>query len=170
MSLIERPLLRGANAQTPNRAIIHAMAEYISYKKKLRHAVEFLEMIEYEYKGEPRRGLSAHILIAPNGDIIKCRENNQGALHASGHNVDTVGAEWLVKGEHDYESFLKTIQYPYLSEAQFIKGCEYIREDWIEKEGILHYQRHSDVSPERKFDPGEGFRWHDFLTNIGVAI
>ena len=170
MSLIEHPLSRGVASQTPNRGIVHAMAEYISYKKKLRHAVEFLEMIEYEYKGETRRGLSAHILIAPNGDIIKCRENNQGALHAAGHNVDTVGAEWLVKGEHDYESFLKTIQYPYLSETQFLKGCEYIREDWVKKEGILHYQRHSEISPERKFDPGPGFPMKKFLKEIGVMI
>lgn len=169
MSLIEHPLTRGAASQKPNRAIVHAMAEYISYKNKLRHAVEFLEMIEYEYKGRLKRGLSAHILIAPNGDIIKCRENDQGALHAAGHNVNTLGAEWLVKGEHDYESFLKAIQYPYLSEVQFMKGCEYIRKDWIMGEGVLYYKRHSDVDPERKFDPGEGFPMEKFLKEMGVT-
>lgn len=170
MSLIERPSIKGATSQKPDRGIVHAMAEYIHYKGKMRHAVEFLEMIEYEYKGEPRTGLSAHILIDPGGNIVKCRENNQGALHASGHNVDTLGVEWLVAGEHDYESFVKTIQDPYLSEVQFYKGCRYIRKEWVEKEGVLHYERHSDVSPERKIDPGAGFPWDEFLINIGVKI
>ncbi len=166
--VINKPSSRGASSQIPNRAIIHAMAEFIHYKGKFRHAVEFLEMIEYQYKGEPRKGLSAHKLYAPNGDIFKCRENNQGALHAAGHNVNTVGAEYLVAGEHDYTSFLKTIQYPYLSETQFLKSCEDIREDWVGKEGIMLFLRHSDVSPERKIDPGEGFPWDEFLKTIKI--
>lgn len=158
MSLLEYPLTKGASRQTPNQVIVHAMAEYIFYEDKWRHASEFLEMI----------GLSAHILIAPNGDTFKCRENNQGAYHAKGFNKDTVGVEWLVAGEHDYTSFVNTIQYPYLSEVQFLKGCGYIKKDWVEGEEITKFRRHSDVSPEGKVDPGEGFPFEQFLKNIGV--
>lgn len=168
MNITNYPLSRGANQQTPNRAIIHAMAEYVFYKGKFRHATEFLEMVEYEYKGEPRRGLSAHILIEPNGDIIKCREANQGALHAAGHNVDTLGAEWLVKGEHYYEGFLEAIQHPYLADLQFNNGCAYIGEQWVKGSGVLNYEEHSKVDPDRKVDPGDGFPWTEFLKKIGV--
>lgn len=156
--VIEYPLSRGALIQSPNRGIIHAMAEYLFWEGKWRHASEFLEMI----------GLSAHILIAPNGDIFKCRDNTQGAYHAKGHNVDTLGAEWLVEGEHDYESFAEKIKGPYLADKQFSGGCEYIRKEWAESLGILHFQRHSDVDPRRKIDPGDGFHWNEFLGEIGV--
>ena len=158
MKTINYPLSRGALMQSPRRGIIHAMAEYVFYEGKFRHATEFLEMI----------GLSAHILIAPDGDIYKCRESSQGAYHAKGHNIDTLGAEWLVKGEHDYESFLKAIQAPYLTDIQFNNGCDYIRTEWVKPLGVLHYERHSDVDPARKQDPGEGFPWNEFLIKIGV--
>ena len=158
MNIINHPLSRGALSQDPNRGIIHAMAEYIFWEGKWRHASEFLEMI----------GLSAHILIAPNGDIFKCRDWTQGAYHAKGHNDDTLGAEWLVEGEHDYESFIKAIGSPYLADKQFSGGCEYIRKEWVEELGILHYQRHSEVDRMRKYDPGNGFPWTKFLQEIGV--
>lgn len=156
--IINKPLSRGALIQNPNRGIIHAMAEYLYHEGKWRHASEFLDMI----------GLSAHILIDPKGDIFKCRDNVQGGYHAKGHNVDTVGAEWLVEGEHDYESFISAIQAPYLTDIQFSNGCEYIRKEWVEGLGILHYERHSDIDPLRKVDPGDGFPWNDFLQQIGV--
>lgn len=156
--IINHPLSRGVLSQDPRRGIIHAMAEYIFWEGKWRHASEFLEMI----------GLSAHALGLPNGDIMKCRDWTQGAYHAKGHNVDTLGYEWLVEGEHDYESFTKAIQAPYLTDKQFSSGCEYIRKEWVEGCGILEYGRHSDVSPERKVDPGNGFPWDEFLQNIGV--
>lgn len=167
--IISYPLQRGASIQSPERGIIHAMAEYVFYKGKFRHATEFLEMVEYEYKGQPRRGLSAHILIDPKGDIIECRKTSQGALHAAGHNVDTLGAEWLVPGEHDYRSFIEAIQLPYLTDIQFENGCSYIREEWVAGCNILNYAKHSTVDPERKLDPGPGFDWHKFLQEIGVV-
>ena len=155
--IINHQLSRGALSQDPNRVIIHAMAEYLFHEGKWRHASEFLEMI----------GLSAHALIAPN-DIYKCRDWTQGAYHAKGHNVDTIGIEWLVEGEHDYESFVAAIQSPYLADNQFKVGCEYIRKELIEGLGILNFTRHSDVSPERKVDPGEGFDWMGFLEEVGL--
>lgn len=158
MNIIDYPLSKGALAQSPNRVIVHAMAEYLFHEGKWRHATEFLEMI----------GLSAHILISPNGDIYKCRDNTQGAYHAKGHNEDTLGVEWLVEGEHSYESFLAAIQKPYLTDIQFNNGCEYIRKEWVKGLALLHHLKHSRVDPKRKFDPGDGFPWIEYLTEIGL--
>ena len=158
MAIIEYPLSKGAFSQNPNKVIVHAMAEYLFHEGKWRHATEFLEMI----------GLSVHVLIAPNGDIYKCRDSMQGAYHAKGHNRNTLGVEWLVEGEHDYESFVMAIQAPYLTDKQFKGGCEYIRKEWVESLGILHHTRHSIVDPKRKVDPGRGFPWVDYLKQIGL--
>lgn len=158
MSIIDYPLSRGASHQSPNKVILHAMAEYLYHEGKWRHATEFLEMI----------GLSAHALISPNGDIYKCREDTQGAYHAKGHNKDTLGCEWLVEGRHDYGSFKETIKTPYLTDVQFNNGCKYIRDRWVEGLGILHHTMHSRVDPDRKVDPGHGFPWIEYLKNVGL--
>ena len=158
MAVIKRPLSKGAKINHPRKAIIHAMAEYIYHEGKWRHAGDFLEMI----------GLSAHILITPDGDIIECRDVNRGAYHAKGNNAGTVGAEWLVKGRHDYDSFIEAIKTPYLEKEQLEKGCDYIRDKWVKDLMILNHARHSDIDPGRKVDPGKGFPWEEYLGNIGV--
>lgn len=156
--IIDKPLTKGAFAQKPRRAIIHSMAEFLHYEGKVIHATDFLEKI----------GLSAHILIAPNGDILRCRNNHQGAYHAKNNNENTVGAEWLVEGIHDYASFKETIKTDYLTPQQYTAGVDYIRQDWVINEGILNFARHSDIDPDRKVDPGDGFLWTKFLQDIGV--
>jgi len=156
--IIDYPLSKGALLQDPNQVINHAMAEYLFYEGKWRHATEFLDMI----------GLSAHILIAPSGNIYKCRGNTQGAYHAKGHNVDTLGVEWLVEGEHDYESFVTAIQEPYLTDIQLNNGCDYIRKEWVEGLGILNHTMHSRVDPKRKVDPGFGFPWFSYFSTVGL--
>lgn len=150
----------GASKQSPKRVIVHAMGEYIKTNQGSIHAVDFLESI----------GLSAHVLVCPNGDIVRCRHDNQGGYHAKGYNKDSIGIEFLVKGEHDYSSFLASIETPYLTIDQYQAGMEFVRDEWRIKAGILRYSRHSDVSPERKVDPGSGFTWIQFLKDIGVII
>ena len=71
MTIVNYPHSKGASFQKPSKVVIHAMAEYLYHEGKWRHASEFLEMI----------GLSVHGLGCPNGDIIKCREIQQGAYH-----------------------------------------------------------------------------------------
>lgn len=158
MTIINRPLSNGAKVNHPRKAIIHAMAEYIYHEGRWRHAGDFLEMI----------GLSAHILITPGNDIIKCRDFTQGAYHAKGNNSGTLSAEFLVEGRHDYGSFIETIKTSYLAGGQLDAGCNSIRDEWVKGLGILHFARHSDIDPGRKVDPGEGFPWIEFLQNIGV--
>ena len=168
--MIYREILlpRGARHQDPKRIIVHAMGEYIFYDGIYMHAVDLLRNIRYKVKGETKKGLSAHILVCPDGDIIRCRQDDQGAYHAAGHNDNSLGIEFLVKGSHDARSFRKAIKEEYLTPEQYKAGMEFVRDEWRIKKGILRLERHSDVSPERKQDPGEGFPWDQFLREVGV--
>lgn len=145
----------GAPSQTPKTVIIHAMGEYIAGDGWDNHAVQYLKRI----------GLSAHSLIAPDGINYRCRKDEQGAYHAKGHNTDSLGMEILVKGNHDYTSFLSAIQTDYITEKQYNESVSQAKE-WLEIWDIENFVRHSDISPERKVDPGDGFPWSDFLNSV----
>lgn len=147
----------GNSANTPKLIVIHAMGEYIKDSQP-RHAIKFLD----------HYGLSAHSLIAPDGTNYRCREDNQRAWHARGFNPNSLGIEFLVPGVHDYGSFIETIKTPYLTDNQYRAGVEQVRE-WIDLHGITEIARHSDKSPGRKVDPGDGFPWEEFLSDIGMA-
>lgn len=148
----------GASIQIPNRIIIHSMGEYIGKPGWETHAVQYLYSI----------GLSAHAIIGPDGIPYRCRTDTQGAYHAKGHNTNTLGLEFLVPGVHTYSSFLQTINTPYITAKQYEVGVEQVK-SWIEKWGITEVVRHSDISPERKVDPGDGFPWLMFLKDIGLT-
>lgn len=146
----------GRKKQTPKRVVVHSMGEYIREGgNKTRAAVDFLRNI----------GLSAHALVRPSGEIIRCRSDNEGAFHAKGFNVDSLGVEFLVKGQHDYGSFLKEIKKDYVTPHQYESGVKLVKE-WIWLYNITQVDRHSDLSPERKYDPGSGFPWGQFLKDI----
>lgn len=143
--IIERPSPFGAVSQTPKRIVVHAMAERIEGMD----ASHFLESI----------GLSAHALVTPQGNIIKCREDTQGAYHAKGFNADSLGIEFLLPGEHSYESFLAGIDKPdWVAKQQLLAGARWIAE-WVARWGITQIDGHCDVDPARKRDPGRGFDW-----------
>ena len=150
------PLDKGAKSQVPNRVVIHAMSEYIFHEGKYKHAADFLRDI----------GLSAHALICPDGTIIRCREDNQGAYHARCFNKDSLGVEFLVEGKHDYVSFKKAISDYYLTLDQHFSGVELLR-DWCSKWDIKSIDRHSDLDPKRKVDPGKGFVFDIILEDVG---
>lgn len=148
----------GGAHQTPKTIIVHAMGEYVMADNgtDFDHAPEFLERMQ----------LSAHALAAPDGTIIRCRNDDEGAYHAHGFNTDSLGIEILVAGQHDYGSFVNAISKPYLTDAQYVAVVKQCRE-WIGKHGITSIVRHSDVSPGRKIDPGAGFDFVKFLKDIG---
>ena len=152
MKIYNIPLEKGSRWNSPNNIIIHAIGEFIHYDSRILHAVDFLREM----------GLSAHALICPDGSVIQCRELNQGAYHAKGHNSHSIGIEFLVPGVHTYESFIEAIAEPYLTCAQIDTGIALCR-NWGAGREI---QRHSDVDPVRKKDPGEGFPWAEFITEI----
>jgi N-acetyl-anhydromuramyl-L-alanine amidase AmpD len=155
---ITKHLVHGGSAvNKPSLIIIHAMAENIKDGDKTYSAHEFLQWY----------GLSAHALCTPDGVIIRCRDDDEIAWHARGHNTDSLGIEFLVRGEHDYASFLKAIEYPYLSPNQYSAGVEQVK-IWMDKYGITDVRRHSDVSPGRKVDPGNGFYWDKLRKDLGL--
>ena len=154
------PLLSGNKAQSPNRIVIHAMAEFIHnpFKNNVDYSAHsYLE----------KRGLSAHILVTPSGIPIRCRHDTQGAYHASGYNRHSLGIEFLVPGLHDYASFKTTISQPWLSEAQYTTCLDYI-DRWINNWNIdpSRINRHSTLSPKTKIDPGDGFNWVRFMDDV----
>lgn len=142
----------------PSRIVIHAMGENIQSDNNPEvydHATVFLN----NYK------LSAHKLIAPNGDVYVCRFDNERASHARGFNTDSLGVEFLVQGNHNYGTFINKIKTPYLTPEQYESGLMVVR-DWKQLHDIQSIDRHSDLSPGRKVDPGLGFPYQEFIRNL----
>ena len=156
MAIIQRHVAYGAPHNTPKIIVVHAMAEHVAIPEgKYIYAPDFLES----------QGLSAHALALPNGDIIRMRNDTDGAYHARGFNTNSLGIEMLVPGMHNYASFLRMIDHPYLFAQQYRAAVEQCRE-WVDLYGIAKIVRHSDISPGRKVDPGRGFPWEAFLQEV----
>ena len=144
----------GMDKQTPSRIVIHSMAQYIK-SDGIHSAVKFLK----------REGLSAHILIDPEGNVMRCRNDEEGAYHARSYNIGSLGLEFLVKGPHDYSSFKKRIKEDWTTSPQIDSGIQIVRR-WYDLHDIQRIDRHSDIDPTRKKDPGSGFPWEDFIKEI----
>ena len=156
MAIIQARLRRGNRHNDPKLIVVHSMGEFIKDPEPT-HAVQFLKSY----------GLSAHALVASDGDIYICRDPSQGAYHARNFNTNSLGIEFLVAGEHDYASFIETINNldGWVTKKQWASGIEVVR-GWMQDYNITEIVRHSDISPGRKVDPGEGFNWDDFQRRI----
>jgi len=162
--VIQRHLAHGPARQTPRRIIVHAMGHRIAVGGgDVLYAATFLDKI----------GLSAHMLVAPDGTLIRCRNDSEGAWHARGFNTDSLGIEILVDGEHNYETFVEAIDKPWPSPEQFNSAVVVVA-SWCRAFAIRprpgELDRHSDVDPERKVDPGQGFPWDRFKREVERAI
>ena len=153
MKVIKKYSGIGGGVQTPTKLIIHSMSEIINGM----HAEEFLRSV----------GLSAHFLLCPDGSFIKVRKTTEMAWHAKGHNLNSVGIEILVEGEHNYNTFLDKIKTDYATKEQMNALID-MSNGIIEYFDISHDNvlRHSDISPDRKFDPGTGFDWEYFKSKL----
>ena len=132
----------------PKKIVIHAMGEFIDTENEDYYAVDFIA----------KMGLSVHAFVTPSGVVIRSRDDREGAYHAKGYNTDTLGVEFLVKGLHTYSTFLDAIKGEYLTTPQYQAGIDLVK-GWMEKWNInkSNVVFHSTLSPDRKFDPGEGF-------------
>ena len=153
------PLPKGAKSQIPSRIVLHSMGEYIKTDAGAKFAPDFLRDI----------GLSVHALICPDGTIIRCREDHQGAYHAKNFNTNSLGVEFLVPGVHTYSSFKKAIKKPYITFAQHVAGVELLR-DWCSTYDITSIEEHRALSPKRKCDLGDGFPLEQFLKDIKGGV
>jgi len=151
MDVIKRYSGIGGGIQTPDTLVIHAMSEYINGM----YADEFLSSV----------GLSAHFLLKPNGEFIKLRKTTEVAWHAKGFNPNSIGIEVLVEGSHTYDTFLEKIKTDWVKPEQY-KALIEMSNGIIEHYDIEKVVRHSDLSPERKKDPGDGFKWQYFKDQL----
>ncbi len=158
MNVIEYPLAAGLKINFPKRIIVHSMGEYIKGADGVtRHAKEHLAFEKF----------SAHVLACNFGVLIRCRRDDQGAAHARGYNSNSLGIEALVPGVHDYESFLEAIKKDWVSAEQYesiLAQCQ----EWCGIWPIESIDRHSDIDPGRKKDPGAGFPWEQLKKDLGL--
>lgn len=148
----------GAAYNKPDTIIVHAMGEYVftGNGDEIAYAPDFLA----------DQGLSAHALVSPEGTVYRCRSDDQGAYHARGFNRNSLGIEIMIRGRYDHISLKREMESKYIQPAQYDALVEQCKE-WINLHDIKNVLRHSDVSPERKYDPGRGLDWDKFLTDIG---
>ena len=152
------PLEAGFESHTPKRIVVHAMGEYIDTEPIDYHAVDWLRKL----------GLSAHAFVTPSGVVVRSRKDEQGAYHAKGHNSGSLGVEFLVPGLHTYATFVAAIKKKYLTKPQYEAGVEAVKR-WKDRYELTTIVRHSDLSPDRKVDPGKGFPWERFLSDTGFT-
>ena len=156
MKTLAHHLPHGGGHQYPNRVVVHSMAEFpLDEHGTMYYAPDLLDHLR----------LSVHAMVTPTGDIIRCRHDDEVAHHAAGFNLNSLGVEFLVHGEYDYVGYLAAIKTDWVTTAQYQAGIELVR-NWYHHHDIQRIDRHSDLSPGRKFDPGPGFNWDWFLSEI----
>jgi N-acetyl-anhydromuramyl-L-alanine amidase AmpD len=173
MNIIKIPTNIGGGSQNPKMIVIHAMAQYINIDddaSKWYKNVKGKNIPVGHYRAEDWLkiyGASAHNLIETNGDILSLRSTKKIAYHARKFNKDSIGIEVLVKGTWNYGSFLQEMKKDWVTEKQYSSLVSLVKESmeyW--KIPIDKIVRHSDISPERKYDPGKGFKWEEFLNRV----
>lgn len=157
MNFAHMPSEYGGGDNTPGLIVVHAIGEFIDTAAEDYFAPDFLDTL----------GLSAHVFITPSGVPIRCRDDSEIAWHAKGFNGDSLGIEFLVPGLHTYSTFMQVLSTDYVSVSAFATGAEVIQ-NWISEHDITLIRKHSDLSPGRKVDPGNGFPWKALLEAVGV--
>jgi N-acetyl-anhydromuramyl-L-alanine amidase AmpD len=154
----------GGGNQSPHTIVIHAMAENI----RLDSEYKGIEVGTYQaHDWLQKDGTSAHFLLKPDGSFIKQRSTKKICWHARGFNTGSIGIEVLVKGTYNYPEFIEKIKTDWVTNEQYsnlIEMCKGIV-DFYNIEKIV---RHSDLSPNRKHDPGSGFKWDWFKNEVYI--
>lgn len=106
-------------------------------------------------------GYSAHLLIHPHGVSDMMVPFDRKASHAGQWNGNSIGIEFLVPGVHTLSTFYRAIEQDYVSQKAWAEGVAQVR--YLQNAyDIRRMHRHSELDAKKR-DPGEGFRWHDFL-------
>lgn len=141
--------------QAVSTLIVHAMGEWIvDDEGQFHHATDWLDKIQ----------LSVHAFILPDGRIIQSLDPKHFvAFHAKGVNNIAAGAEFLVPGPQRYHDLLermKDVTNPPYTEAQYRSGG-HLYGRWAKTLNLPWeaVQGHSDIDPERKYDPGNAFNF-----------
>lgn len=158
MRIAHIPLDKHGGSQTPNKIVIHAIGEFIDTEGDDYYAPEFLRNI----------GLSVHYFITPTGVVIRSVDDDVKAWHAKGSNTGSIGIEFMVPGLHTYSTFTERIKTQYLCKGQYAAGVKLVKH-LCDEYKIDDIERHSDLSPKRKVDPGTGFPWDRFMDDIKGA-
>ena len=131
------------NERKPNYVIIH-QTDSISYERALNTLTN------------PDREVSAHYLIAKNGQITQLVEENNRAWHAGkswwGGQTDMNSASIGIELDHKGDAPFEPAQIDAL--LRLLKGIS-------ERHKIptANYLAHGDVAPGRKVDPNRHFPW-----------
>jgi N-acetylmuramoyl-L-alanine amidase len=142
-------------------AVDHLILHYTG----MRSAAEALARL-----GDPAARVSAHYLVDEDGSVLRLVPEDRRAWHAgvsqwrgvAGLNARSIGVEIVNPGHgHGYRPF------PLLQMAGLSALCRGI----LARHPIppCHVLAHSDVSPDRKEDPGELFDWAA-LASDGVGL
>lgn len=162
--IIQQPLEgHGPHTVEMHWLIVHSMAEYVSNDDERWGPVGVFPAYEWLLA----LNLSVHALCYPDGTIAECVPSSQMAWHAKGFNNGTLGMEFIVPGEHDYTSFLRTIGAigtmpadPYRLEQYDAGGWWFAqRAREYDLNYTLHVTSHHRLDPQRKRDPGPVFAW-----------
>lgn len=136
--------------------VIHAMAEYVKYPDD--NILDAWSCLEAE-------ALSVHYMVTPSGVILNCTPESHIAWHCRGYNTTSIGIEFLVPGVYTYREFEEEIKYPYILYSQKSAGYKLLQ-DLQNRYPEAKLFRHSDLDPERKVDPGEGFPWAELTWRL----
>lgn len=155
--IINMPSVHGKEGLKPTAIVIHAIGEYLRLKDEDIYAPRFLRS----------RGESAHAFISPSGEVIVARSNDQIAWHAraQGFNFKSIGVEFMVPGAHTWETFRKTIQTDWVREIQYKAGVDFVR-SILGHYPVSEIVQHSTIDPDNKVDPGDGFPWELFSSDV----
>ena len=155
--------------------IIENYSPNFSLPKRLKKRIRFIiihytgmkkELDSIKRLQNPKFKVSSHFLIKRNGEILILVPEFYEAWHAGfsnwknyNHlNKNSIGIEITNPGhQHGYKSFSKK---QIFSLKKLLKHL--IKKFNIKKKNVLG---HSDISPDRKKDPGEKFPWKNLAKN-----
>tara|TARA_Y100000816_G_scaffold261897_1_gene219236 strand:+ start:1850 stop:2578 length:729 start_codon:yes stop_codon:yes gene_type:complete len=157
MNIIENYSPNFSLPKRPKKRIKFIIIHYTGMKKEL-DSIKRLQ--------DPKFKVSSHYLIKRNGEILILVPEFYVAWHAGLSNwknyrrlnKNSIGIELTNPGhQHGYKNFSKKQIFSLRKLLKYL-----IKNFKIEKKSILG---HSDISPDRKKDPGEKFPWRNLAKN-----